>query len=272
MTGIGFALVMNSSLPHYAVRIMLGGAICVIAILVFSAPLHKRYHFTKKSFFGLISTLILSVTLALVATHVALISQSQNGTISRQIGQLSVVACGQEIEISPSSRFSSSAGSGSYSISSNGTMQYLGYERDVAQDGTLGSFFQSAGASISSNVVTLPYGSATRQKLTNDTTLGQFSRINPLGENYLELRSGESCSIAPSMVSIYVHHYDVATKKYETKHLIQHPEQYVLSDMPSDQRDCIVVVFDDPKNGASSTCKGYPESELLSPIVKDVSL
>lgn len=268
MTGIGFALVINSSLPRYAIRIMLGGAICVIAILVLSAPLHKRYHFTKKSFFGLVSTLILSVTIALVATHIALISQSQNGTITRRIGQLSVVACGQEIEISPNSRFSGSAGSGSYSIASDGMMQYLGYERDVAQDGTLGSFFQSAGGSISSNVVTLPYVSAT----TNSAEVSQFSRVNPLGESYLELRSGESCSITPSMVSIYVHHYDVGTKKYETKHIIQHPEQYIISDVRENQRDCVIVVFNDPKDRSSSTCQGYPSAELLSPGVKDVTL
>jgi len=272
MTTIGFALITNSSFPQYAVRIMLGGIICVTAVLLLAAPLHKRYHFTKKTFFGTIATIIISVTFALLATHFALISQSQNGTISKRTAQLSIVACGQEIRIAPSTFFSSGAGSGSYSLRSNGMVQYLGYEQNPSEDGTLGSFFRSAGGSISSNVVTMPSSMNDNQKLTNGAVLNQFYRTNPQGETYIEMRSGESCSVTPSMITIFVYRYDPTTKKYETLRIIQNPERYSISNASLSEHDCIIVMFDDPKKNTLATCSGYPKRELISPIAREVSL
>jgi hypothetical protein len=267
-----FGLVTASSLPNYAVRIMLGGIVAILAVLLFAAPLHKRFHYTKKTFFGMICTIVISVTAAMIFTHAALISQSSNGSLNRRTGQLAVFACGQEIAIRPHSAFSSTAGTGSYSVAPSGDMEYLGYATDTKTDATLGSFFKAIGGSISSNIATIPFGPSAKALLTNVTTLDQFSKTNNDQESYLELRSGEACTSSPSMLSIYVFTYDAETKSYVQQKIIQHPELYVLNDRKYDQRDCVVIVFGDPKEGRNLTCHGRPATTNINPAVKELTL
>lgn len=267
-----FALITGSALPHYAVRIMLGGIVAIIGILLFATPLHQRYRYTKKTFFGMISTIVITVTIALVATHIALISKSANGTITRRYGQMSIFACGQQVEIAPTSVLSATSGDGSYSFSSDGTLQYLGYQTNQDTDAALGSFYQAVGGSISSNVVTIPYDARTKHQLANHQQIDQFTKTNAAGEVYLELRSGEACSVIPDMVSIYVYRYNSGSKKYEKQRIIQHPEAYMFSSRPFATRDCVVVVYGNPKDATTLTCNGYPELHALSPIVQELSL
>jgi hypothetical protein len=267
-----FALMTTSSLPNYMVRIMLGGIAGIVAVLLFAAPLHKRYHYTKKTFFSMICVIVISVTAAMIFTQSALISKSENGAINRRTGQMALFACDQQISIRPNSLLSSTAGNGSYSVTSDGYISFLGYETEPTVDATLGSFFQAIGGSISSNVATIPLNRGSRALLTNSSSLDQFSKTNILGETYLELRSGESCSVTPSMLSIYVYSYNPQSRKYEIRKIIQHPELYVLNDRTYDKRDCIVLVFGDPRENLKSTCNGYPNTAMITPIIKELSL
>lgn len=265
-----FATQLIGSLPQYMTKVMIVAFGVLFLLLAFAAPLHKRYHFTKKHFYTTITAIIFSVTVALIVGNIVLITNSSQNGLSRRYGSIYVSACGQSVEILPQNRYSASAGNGTYTINTDGTMQYLGYMQPGTYDASLGSFFNGIGGALSANVVTLPLGAKQQREIDSSLQLSQFVKSNILGESYLELRSGEACTLAPSMVNIYVYSYTASSDSYERAKLTQHPENYVLSDQTFAHRDCVVVFFGEPREAGGIDCQGYPG--VNTSASKEVSL
>jgi len=214
-----------------------------------------------------LTCIILAVTTALTVININLITTSEDGAITHLEARLSVFACGQEIPILPSnSLLNQSSGDSRHRIYPNGNLEFLGYRTEPKTDGTLGAFFNAIGGSVSSNIIALPFNNATAKSIVNDTTLNRFVKQNPLGEKYLELRSGESCGTTPSMVNVFVYGYNSGTHSFVQERILKSPEQYILTNEPFDEPDCIVIVYGEPDTRTDLTCRGYPES---SKIIKD---
>jgi hypothetical protein len=234
-------------------------------LLVFAASFHHRYHFTKKAFFTVITCIILATTTALVVINLQLISSSEDSSITRMEGRMSVFACGQEIDILPSSSvFNQSSGDSRHRIYPDGRLEFLGYRTEPETDGSIGSFFKAIGGSISANAVALPYNDATAESIVNNATLARFVKTNPIGEKYLELRSGESCETTPSMVTVFIYEYSPSTHSFAQQRIIQTPEQYILTDKPFGEPDCVVVIYGQPDTKTNLTCTGYPDISQIT--------
>lgn len=257
---------LSDDLSQYSVRVLIGGIVAVAVVLMLASGLHHRYHFTKKSFYAALSCIILAVTATLTIINVNLIVESEDAAIVHLEGRLSVFACGQEVSILPSNALlNQSSGDSRHRIYPNGELEFLGYKTQPETDGSIGSFFQAIGGSVSSNIVALPYNDATARSIVNDTALSKFVKQNPLGEKYLELRSGESCGTTPSMVNIFVYRYNTSNHSYVQERIIKSPEQYVLTEKAFDEPDCVVIVYGEPDTRTDLTCRGYPDSSKIIP-------
>ncbi len=258
---------LSEDLSQYSVRVLVGGIVAVTVVLALASGLHHRYHFTKKAFYSVLMCIILAVTTALAVINIKLVTSSDDGAIAHLEGRISVFACGQEVSILPSnSLLNQSSGDSRHRIYPNGNLEFLGYRTEPETDGSLGSFFNAIGGSISSNIVALPFNDATAKSIASHTALSKFVKQNPLGEKYLELRSGESCGATPSMVNVFVYGYNSGTHSFVQERILKSPEQFLLTDKPFDEPDCIVIVYGEPDTQTNLTCRGYPEA---SKIVKD---
>ena len=271
-SSISFMGTLSSSLSQYSVRVYLGGIVCILCILLVASVLHHRFKFTKRAFFGVISGIVLSVTATLLLINLQLISQSADNGLSKKTAKMSIFVCGQELSIRPeSSLFASSSGDSRHKIYPNGSLEYLGYNTEPSTDGSLGSFFKAIGGSISSNVLAIPYNQQTAETSVNQAILTKFVKTNPIGENYLELRSGEPCETTPSKVNVFVYEFNPNSKLFSKQRILEYPEQYILSDRPNDEQDCLVVTFGDPLTDTELTCKGYPDISQVSNTKPEVS-
>ena len=264
MSWLVLAQSLSDNLSQYSVRVLLGGILAIFAILVIASGIHNRYHFTKKAFYTVISAIILSATAALTLINIELIAGSEDGSITRLDGKLAVFACGQEIPILPSSSLlNKSSGDSRHRIFPNGDLEFLGYRTSPETDGTLGSFFRSIGGSLSSNVIALPFNEATEKNIVNNVSLAKFVKTNPVGEKYLELRSGESCDTTPSMVNVFIYEYRPTVHNYSQQRVIITPEQFLLNSNPFSEPDCVVIVYGEPTSKTDLTCKGYPDANKI---------
>jgi len=255
---------LSDDLSQYSVQVLVGGIVAMSILLVLASGLHHRYHFTKKAFYTVLSCIVLAVTTTLLIININLITASDDGAIAHLEGRLSVFACGQEVSILPSNAlFNQSSGDSRHRIYPNGELEFLGYKTQPETDGSIGSFFQEIGGSVSSNIVALPYNDATAQSIVNDTALSKFVKQNPLGDKYLELRSGESCGSTPSMVNIFVYRYNSSNHSFVQERIIKSPEQYILTEKAFDEPDCIVIIYGEPDTRTDLTCRGYPESSKI---------
>lgn len=256
---------LSSSLSQYSVRVYLGGVVCILFILLIASGLHHRFKFTKRAFFGVISGIVLSVTATLLLINLQLINRSAEGGLTKKTGKMSIFVCGQELSIRPdSSLFTGSTGDSRHKVYPNGTLEYLGYSTEPSTDGSLGSFFRATGGSISSNVLAIPYNDQTASTAVNQATLTKFVKTNPIGEKYLELRSGEPCETTPSKVSVFVYEFNPNSKLFSKQRILEFPEQYILSTRPTDEQDCLVIVYGDPMTDTELTCQGYPDISKVS--------
>jgi uncharacterized membrane protein len=251
------ASAMTNDISSYSVRILLGAIVLIALVLVFASYLHHRYHFTKKAFFTIIATISVGTMTALLVSHALLISSTQNATVERRSARMVINVCDQQVPISSDQPLLASVGNGRQRVTENGRLEYLGYTIDPIEDVSIGSFFTAMGAGINANMMTIPYPREVEQSLADSVTLAQFIRSNPLGEQYLELQSGNSCTVYPSMISVYVYRYDEATSMFTQQRLVQ-PETYVISDQPEDRTDCIVVTFGNPSERTDLRCGDYP--------------
>lgn len=258
------AQTLSDDLSQYSVRVLLGGIVAVLIVLVFASGIHHRYHFTKKAFYTLLSCIILATTTALLVINLKLITSSEDGAISRLDGKMSIFACGQEISVIPNSTlFSQSSGDSRHRVFPNGDIEFMGYRTAYETDGSLGAFFRAIGGSISANVVALPYNDATEQNIANNSALSKFVKTNPMGEKYLELRSGESCGETPSMTNVFIYEHNSTLHDFTQRRIVQTPEQYTLSNKPFSEPDCIVVIFGKPVDKTDLTCRGYPDPSKI---------
>jgi hypothetical protein len=246
-------------LSEYAVRVLVGGVAATVVLLFVASTLHHRYHFTKKMFFTVLCGIIISTTVALVVINLRLIQLADNGSISRRTGYLNIVACSQTLGIVPQNGIlAQSAGDATHQIYPNGELSYLGYRTNERADGTLGGFFQALGGTIASNVIALPLTPEMQEQIVTNQDLTKFVQTNPLGEKYLELKSGDSCDTSPSMLSIFLYEYSPSTHSFVQKRVLRNPEEYMLSDNDFGQPDCVVIVFGEPSERTDITCRGYP--------------
>lgn len=263
ISNIFFGQTIAATASGYAVRILIGSILAIGLILVLATPIHNRYHYTKKTFFTLISSIVVASTIAFVLIHTYAMSGSSANAIEKKQARITMSVCGQQIPIISEAILSSSIGTARQKIFEDGHMEYLGYVTDPARDTSLGSFFQAFGGSINSSVMILPYSPALESKLTDSATLAQFIRTNPIGERYLELQSGSSCTIYPSMISVFVYQYSSESNEYARIRLTQ-PESYIMSDQPSETSDCIVVIFGDPAQETNLRCGDYPNADRIA--------
>lgn len=260
MTWLVFAQSLSDDLSQYSVHILLGGIIAVFAVLVLASSLHRRYHFTKKGFYTVIAGIIIAVTTALTVVNVQLIANSEDQAITKLNGKMSIFVCGQEISLLASNSLAAqSLGDSRHKIFPNGDLEFLGYRTTPETDGSLGAFMRAAGGSMSSNVMTLPFNDATANTVVNSASLAKFVKTNPLGEKYLELRSGESCDDTPSMINVFVYNYSPTLNQFSNSRIIVTPEKYILSSNPYTQPDCVVIIYGEPTEKTNLTCKGYPD-------------
>lgn len=262
ITSIYFGQTLATTASEYTVRILIGSILAIALVLLFASPLHHRYHFTKKGFFGILTAITLTTTIAFVLIHSLAMSGSEAGSVERRQARIALSVCDQQIPILSEDLLSSSAGSARQKIFDDGTLEYLGYVTDPVKDVSLGAFFQAFGGGISSSVMTLPYSEKLESRLTDSTTLAQFIRTNPLGQRYLELQSGSACSIYPSMISVFTYQYSPEKNMFIQTRLTQ-PEYFVLSKEPKDTMDCIVVIFGDPSSTTNLRCGDYPDADRI---------
>lgn len=258
------ALALSEVLSQYSVRILLGGIVAVFGLLIFASHVHHRFHFTKKAFYSSIAFVVLACTSALMIINIQLITNSEDGAITRLSGNMSVFACGLEIPIQPNNSFlNQSSGDSRHKVFSNGKIEFLGYRTEPETDGTLGAFFRSIGGSVSANIVALPFGESISDDIANNVALAKFVKTNPLGEKYLELRSGESCNDTPSMVNVFVYEHSPTLQSFKQTRITTSPEKYLLTDKRFSEPDCIVIVFGNPSQQTDLTCRGYPASNKI---------
>lgn len=247
-------------LADYSVRVLLGGIGTVVVIMLIASSIHHRFHFTKKAFFTVVSGIILSVSASLLLINLKLLSVSDESSITSREGYLSIAACDQQIRIYPkSSLLAQSSGDAKHSVFPDGKMVFLGYRTDAILDGSLGGFFEAMGGSITTNSLALPLSAKTRESINSSSYLQKFIRTNPIGEEYLELRSGETCDTTPSMLSVFIYDYNPVTHEHIQKRIIGPPQEYLLSDNDFGKPDCVVVVFGEPSERTQFTCNGYPD-------------
>lgn len=257
-------LALSDDLSQYSVRVLLGSILAIFGLLVFASQIHHRYHFTKKAFYGAITFVVLASTTALTVINIRLITNSDDGAITRLSGKMSVLACGTEIPILPSNTlFNQSSGDSRHRVFPNGKLEFLGYRTAPESDGTLGAFFRSIGGSISANVIALPFNESTNEEVSSSAALTRFVKTNPLGEKYLELRSGEPCDDTPSMVNVFVYEYSSTLHSFAQSRIVTTPEQYTFTDQHFSEPDCIVIVFGSPSSSTELTCRGYPDADKI---------
>jgi hypothetical protein len=253
---------LTVSSAGYAVRILVGGIVVMACLLLIASATHNRFQFTKKSHFTGIAAVSISVIVALLLVHLALLSSSSESGIERRVARLSLVACDQQIPLNFGSNLSDFGGDGRHKIYNGGQLEFLGYRTNDREDVSLNSFFRSVGGGISANILTLPFTKSTESDLANSLTLKQFIRTNPVGGQYLELVSGNACNVTPSMVSVFVYSYDEASKYYEVQRLAA-PDTYIISSATKKYQDCIVVIYGNPTTQTNLRCGDYPLADQI---------
>ena len=255
---------LSITASQYAVRVMIGSILAVFVLMWVASYAHHRYHFTKKAFYGVLATIVASTTTVLLIININLLAASSSNSIERRSGHIVFDICKQQVPIRSGQLFSDSVGNGRQKIFENNRIEYNGYVTDVPADLSLGAFIQAAGGTLSSNVLTLPYSKEVESELAGSAILAQFSRTNPMGERYLELQSGTSCDVYPSMLSVFVYRYNESTDSYTQERLSQ-PDRYVLSPQSIENGDCIVVIFGDPSEKTTLRCGDYPDADKITP-------
>jgi len=258
-----FGQTLSTTVSEYSVRILVGAIIVSGLIIFLASTLQHRYHFTKKAFFTLISGIVIATTAAFGLIHLTAMNESESGSIERREARFVISVCEQQIPILSSDLFSSATGSARQKVFDEGRFEYLGYVTDPERDVSLGSFFQAFGGSINASVMTLPYPKGVESRLANSATLAQFIKTNPIGERYLELKSGSSCDIFPSMISAYTYRYDAPKNAYEQARLTQ-PENFVISSKDRETMDCIVVIYGEPSESTNLRCGEYPDADRIT--------
>lgn len=251
-----FGQTIITSASNYSVRIMTGAILLLLATVFLSSVLHKRYHYTKKTFYGFISGAVLATTALLVLIHTALIAASPERSMQARSADMHVVVCDQKILFAPPF-LNSSIGTSRQRVYPDGRLVYLGYVSDPAKELTLNSFFRQLGGSINGTVMTLPAGVVDMDAIANKKTLTQFERRDPAGQAYYEIASGSSCDNYPSMINVYRYRYDEQSAMFLQERIAQ-PENLVISSMSGEKRDCIVVVYGDPRPSTNIRCGEHP--------------
>jgi hypothetical protein len=247
-------------LSEFSVRVLLGGIVSITFVLLLASAIHHRYHFTKRAFFTVLSGIIISATIALIAVNLRLMQLSVDGSLTSKNAYLQIIACEQEISIIPEGGvLSQSSGDASHQIYEDGRLQYIGYLTDERLEGSLGGFMQALGGSITANSISIPLSSAMEDAVSGSILLQKFVRTNPVGEKYLDLRSGEACESTPSMVSVFSYEYSPTTHSYTQKRILRSPEEYQFSENRFGEPACIVVIFGEPSERTTKNCNGYPD-------------
>lgn len=257
-----FGQTLSVSVAEYSVRILVGAIVVSGLIILLASTLHHRYHVTKKAFYTLISGVVVATTAAFVVIHMIAMSGSEDASIERRQSRFVISVCEQQIPILSNDFLSSTAGSARQKVFEDGRFEYLGYVTEPERDVTLGSFFRVFGGSINASTMTLPYSSNTEARLANSATLAQFIKTNPIGDRYLEIQSGSSCDIFPSMISVFTYRYDESTDAFVQTRLTQ-PESYVISREERETMDCIVVIYGEPAETTNLRCGDYPDADRI---------
>lgn len=258
-----FGQTLSASVAEYSVRILIGAILTGGIVLLTASVTHHRYHFTKKTFYTLLSGITVATTAALVIVHVMAMTSSDQSSIEKRQARFVISVCEQQFPILSNDFLSSASGTARQKIFEDGRFEYLGYVTDPARDVSLGSFFQAFGGSINASLITLPYPESVESRLANSAGLAQFIKTNPLGERYLEIQSGSACDIFPSMVSVFVYKYSEATNSY-TKTRLTQPESYIVSTQPVKTMDCVVVIYGHPAEDTNLRCGDYPDADRVS--------
>lgn len=261
------ALAINGNTANYSLRVFYGGIVALFLSILLASLLHKRFHFTKKSFFTSISVIVFFSTASLLLAHIGILT-GQDTKYAERYGRVAVVVCGQNIKFGQSSAFESSAGSTTNMIFADGRVVFRGYTDHVASNASVGEFFKSIGGSISSNIASIPYPASVSRLVPAGSIPESFTHTNPLGEKYLELKNGTQCDITQSKITTVVYSQSGNTGKFDKQIIQQKPEAYQMSKSPVGHEDCVVVVFGERGENPAYTCSGYPTADLIQTTAK----
>lgn len=257
----GWSLTAFSTTNTTTSRTLLGGIAALLVVFLIAVPLHSRFHFTKKHFYSSIVLIVTGVSFLLALPFIQ--GWQQAGSGQKHIeAYLDIYVCDQKLPIGAASPLYNATGDTKHKVFSDGRAVFSGFVDDE-RDKTLGSFFRAMGGSLSNATLAIPYSSLEDLSSTNERIIETFTKSNPLGEEYLELRSGDACSTAiPSKLEVYVYRYDTSLGRYTVMHIQDSTTNYIISDTP-DKPDCIIITFDEPSQTTTLTCSSHPaRSEL----------
>lgn len=261
------ATITNASATQLSIRVLLSAIAATAIVLVFSSYLHRRYHFTKKGFFTLLSGIAISSMLGLLMVIAALAMATPSKSLTRREARLAISVCDQQLMIQPTLAFAESSGSSTQKMYPDGRVEFVGFAKDAKQF-TLASILEANGGSLSASHITLPYPPQLEESLSKATDLAQFVRTTPTGLRYIEMQTGSACELFPSMVRAFVYRYERSIDKFVLYQLTQ-PEMYALPESTGRQADCIVLVYGDPKASLTQRCGDYPKrSQIVDGSIK----
>jgi hypothetical protein len=256
-----YKILFMYDLSAYATRVLIGGVLSLLFVVLCAALFHQKYRETKKVLFVLVTTISLSVTLVLSAVNFQMKSISLDNGLYEVNGHVRIFACGQEIPFGQSgSLVNRSLGDGYRRINHKGEMKFFGY-RDANRDSDgINAFIESIGGSLTDANLSLPVGEEMISDYESDVITKQFIRLSASGENYLEFTNGSSCGDGTAAaLSLYAYAPEASGDTYVQRHIKEAIGSYRFESAGSTRPNCVIIEFGKPATQTDKTCRWFPE-------------